>query len=142
MRCSLPHYLLPLAIYWNIPQFPSLVEAPIGIAKLSQILRVCVVMIIKTLEQLSSCFVSNLYDDHNHLRVLTHVDKWTRDLHRWQGKETPEDSVRVEYSGARVKWCWSSRTEEHTMEQIPSSAFQIPRLDEVRMKRKKRLRTK
>ena len=33
------------------------------------ILRVCVVTIIKTLEQLSSCFVSNLYDDHNHLRV-------------------------------------------------------------------------
>ena len=39
------------------------------------ILRVCVVKIIKTLEQLSPCFVSNLCDDHNHLNVLTHMDK-------------------------------------------------------------------
>ncbi len=78
------------------------------------ILRVCVVTIIKTLEQLSSCFVSNLYDNHNHLRVSP---TWTNGpsggRHRWQGKETPEDSVRVEYSGARVRWCWSSRTEDH-----------------------------
>ncbi len=36
---------------------------------------VCVVKIIKTLEQLSPCFVSNLCDDHNPLRLLTHVDK-------------------------------------------------------------------
>ena len=50
--------------------------------------------------------------------------------------------MRVEYSGARVRWCWSSRTEEHTMEQIPSSAFQMPRLYELRVKRKKRLETK
>ena len=37
-----------------------------------------------------------------------------------------EDPVRVEYSGARVRWCWSSRTEEHTMEQNPAQHFKCP----------------
>ena len=87
--------------------------------------------------------LSYLCDDHNPLVLLTDSISVVSRLslsrtslaimsaqgHLWNTEETREDPMRVEYSGARVRWCWSSRTEEHTMEQNPAQHFKCHLMD-------------
>ena len=77
--------------------------------------------------------VVNLCDYHNPLVLLeakSRKDKSCHQGHRWNTEETREDPVRVEYSGAGVRWCVGLAVLRNTLwSRYPAQHFKCHLMD-------------